>query len=166
MYRVIKDFFIVDKNTNYKYDFPIDTEIEYQRISNRTIRIAYEYPYPIDSNMECENFDIENFVEPIEESSQDENSLRDHCKDIYEAIKLQEEYTKVFNQGIEIGKSMKEELYTVQFKICDCIANANRFSSTIPGKNFIDIKPIKDNCWLIVYKEYNNVSWVSDVSQR
>ena len=155
MYRVIKEFDIVDKNTNYSYDFPIDTVLKYERISNRTIRISSdEFPYPIDSYMECENFDIEHFVEPIEETP-----LSKMNREIQQFVKEQQECTEIFNRGVEVGKSMKEEEpYIVQFKFCDCVSNANRFMETIPGKNFIDIKPMKDNCWLVVYKEYKNVS--------
>ncbi len=51
-------------------------------------------------------------------------------------------------------KENQEQPYTVQIKQCDCISNVNRFLSTIPGKSFIDIKQIKDNWYLVVYKEY------------
>ena len=153
MYRVIKEFYIVDKNTNYTYEFPIDTEIEYQRISNRTIRIASdEYPYPIDSNMECENFDIENFVESIEETP-----LFKMNREIQQSVKEQEEYTRIFNLGLETGKSMKEEEpYTVQVEMRSSRHDLNKYLKTIPGKNIINIKPIENNCYLVIYKEFTN----------
>ncbi len=152
-YKVIKEFNIVNKNTNRSYCFPVDTEIKYQRISNRTIRIASdEYPYPIDANMECENFDIENYVEPIEETP-----LFKMNREIQQAVKEQEEYTKAFNLGLETGKSMKEEEpYTVQVEMRSSRLDLNKYLKTIPGKNIIDIKPIENNCYLVIYKEFTN----------
>ena len=33
----------------------------------------------------------------------------------------------------------------------------NKYLKTIPGKNVIDIKPMENNCYLVIYKEYEEV---------
>ena len=151
--KVIDEFDIVDKNTNYTYGFSVDTEIKYKRISNRTLCISSDnYPYPSDSYMECENFDIENYVEPIEETP-----LSKMNREIQQIVKEQEDYTKAFNLGLETGKSMKEEEpYTVQVEMRSSRHDLNKYLKTIPGKNIIDIKPLENNCYLVIYKEFTN----------
>ena len=152
---VSKEILFQQLNEHPVIKFFVGTLIEYERWKRPTdgravitIKHAfgeyskYEYLGP--------DFPIENFVEPIEETP-----LSKMNREIQESIEEQEEYTRIFNLGMEAGKSMKEEEpYTVQVEMRSSRHDLNKYLKTIPGKNVIDIKPMENNCYLVIYKEY------------
>lgn len=60
-----------------------------------------------------------------------------------------EVYTKPFVDVPEITELM----YHVQVEVCEGKFNVNKFLKTIDSNNFIDIKPMQNNWYMVVYKE-------------
>lgn len=149
--------------------FPVNTLIEYERwkrpIDGREV-ITIKYAIGEYSKYEYlgADFDIENYVEPVTEygtyrpnteTPVGETPLSEINREIQQSIKQQQEYTRAFNQGMEVIKSMKEEdPYTVQVEMRTSRVELNNYLKTIAGKNIIDIKPLENNCYLVIYKEY------------
>ena len=140
-------------------EIPYGTVIEYERwnkpdIMDKSVTcdtlITIRYAWSAKDKYTGPDFDIENYVESIEE----ETPLSKMNRELQQFIEEQEEYTRVFNLGVETGKSMKEEEpYTVQVEIRPSRTELNEYLKTIPGKNVIDIKPMEHNCYLVIYKE-------------
>ena len=154
MYRVIKQiiFDTFDK-INKRVIFEPEMELDYKRLwmnGKPYLQISCD-DICTDSFIEGPDFPIEDCVEPIIE----ETPLSNMSREIQESIKEQEEYTKAFNLGLETGKSMKDEKpYTVQIDRIESKRAVNDILKGIPGKNVIDIKPMENNTYLVIYKEY------------
>ena len=133
MYRVTKQiiFDTFDK-INKRVIFEPEMELGYIRFF-RTGKLPYIQircdDVCTDSFIEGPDFDIENYVEEI---------------------------TPLSKMNHEIQQSIKEqeESYTVQVEMKSSRHDLNKYLKTIPGKNVIDIKPIENNCYLVIYKEY------------
>ena len=149
--------------------FCIGDTIEYERWRRPTDGkpvITIKYVFGKYSNCEYlgADFDIENYIgsvveygtyRPNTETPDSESSLSKINREIQQTIEEQQEYTRAFNHGMEVMKSMKEgEPYTVQVEMKNSRHYLNEYLKTIPGNNVIDIKPMENNCYLVIYKEY------------
>ena len=132
MYRVTKQivFNTFDK-INKRVIFEPEMELDYKRFfgigkpSYLQIRCN---DICIDSFIEGPDFPIEDYVEKINEGTGEE-----------------------FRQ--QADRPNQEMPYTVQVEMKPSRIETNSFLKTIPGKNVIDIKPMVNNCYLIIYKE-------------
>ena len=127
MYRVTKQIiFDTFDKINKRVIFEPDMELDYKRLWMNG------KPY---LQISCDDICTDSFIEgpdfPIEE----------HVRPI---IKFYPE------------NKVKEQSCTVQVETCEGKFNVNKFLKTIDGNNFIDIKPMQNNWYMVVYKELNN----------
>lgn len=113
MYIVTKEIiFVTDYLT--RTTFPVGTHIDYKRTDNNLIVIWLSGSTPERSGYTGKDFDIEEYVKPI---------------------------------------NISEKSYHIQIERCDCVANTNRFLNTIDGNDFVEIIPLENNQYLVIYKK-------------
>ena len=149
-YRVIKQIvFETFDEINKTVKFEPEMELDYKRFFRigkaSYLQISCE-DICIDGFIEGPDFDIENYVEPIPDitnfTSEEEKSIN-------------ERFWEELRQQIDRTHREDQELpYTVQVEMRSSRIELNKYLKTIPGKNVIDIKPMENNCYLIIYKEY------------
>ena len=118
--------------------FNVGETIEYERWKRPTDGkpvIIIKYAFGEYSKYEYlgADFDIENYVEEVPNLSK-----------FAEASRQQADRTYRPNQELP---------YIVQVEMRNSRIELNKYLKTIPGKNVIDIKPMENNCYLVIYKE-------------
>ena len=79
------------------------------------------------------DFDIENYIEEVPDLTKFAEELNQHADRTY--------------------RPNQELPYIVQVEMRNSRVELNKYLKTIPGKNVIDIKPMDNNCYLVIYKE-------------
>ena len=118
--------------------FNVGETIEYERWKRPTdgedvITIKYAFGEYSKYEYLDTDFDIENYVEEVPNLSK-----------FAEASRQQVDRTYRPNQELP---------YIVQVEMRNSRIELNKYLKTIPGKNVIDIKPMENNCYLVIYKE-------------
>lgn len=124
MYEVTKE---IKFETDYltTTTFPVGTIIDYRRTDNNSIVLWLGHSTPERSGYTGKDFDIEEYVKPID--------IKEH-----------------FMGGV---RKESEKEYHIQIERCDCVASTNRFLNTIDGDDFVEIIPLENNQYLVIYKK-------------
>ena len=127
--------YVVTKEIKFETDylttvtFPVGTILDYKRLDNGSIMLWFDNSTPERSGYTGKDFDIEEYVEPI--------NTKEH---IIESL-------------MEKAYKGSEEPYHIQIERCDCVASANRFLNTINGEDYVLTIPLENNQYLIIYKK-------------
>ena len=156
-YKIIKSFTVATKDIE-NLTFPAGTFIDDYKRSDKAPKIAILSNY---QTYLVEDFDIENYVEYVETIGEEKDSddsiditkfTPEEEKSINE--RFLEDYEKRLRQQADrTYRPNQEQPYTVQVEMINSRYNLNNYLKTIPGKNVIDIKPMENNCYLVIYKE-------------
>ena len=72
---------------------------------------------------------------------------------INDYVKQQMKDNAAFNQGFNFGKQSAFSNQHVQIQRIEGQGNTNDFLLSIPRENIIDIKPMENNTYLVIYAE-------------
>lgn len=127
--------------------FPVGTMIDYKRWTNNIkaelITITVGDIPGNDREYIGIDFDIEKYIELVTE---DPSNLQIHYQKVPDWMNKGQQADRTYRPNQELP-------YTVQVEIRPSRIETNDFLKTILGENVIDIKPMKNNCYLIIYKE-------------
>ena len=72
---------------------------------------------------------------------------------VNEYLKQQMKDNALFNQWFNLGKQSAFSNQFVQIQKFDSVHSTNKFLKDIPRENIIEIKPLENNTYLVIYGE-------------